>query len=187
MLYKMTYVGILSIYSNLYFFIDFIISGIPLASYIVMSTNNNKKETKMSKKYENDIDYKGHNIVVWNDNGNRIFAIGTKEFPHMPFAKEYIDKIHQKNDAYQDEEGVWRWKTNDRVPFKDMLECWGLDEETMQKCIAARKKDTSAFLSKYRKQMENYVPSAEEKFEMQAAFGEGAEVVNVITGKKIQL
>ena len=152
-----------------------------------MNENNNIKETNMSKQYENDIDYRGFNIVVWKKDGNKVFAIGTKEFPHMPFAKKYIDNIHMKYDAYQDDDGVWRWKSNNRVPFKDMLECWGLDSETMQKCIEAKEKDTSAFLKSYRKQMENYVPSSEERFEMQAAFGEGAQVVNVITGQKIQL
>jgi hypothetical protein len=152
-----------------------------------MNTNNNIKENKMSKKYENDVDYKGFNIVIWKKDGNRIFAIGTKEFPHMLFAKEYIRNILKQQDAYQDKDGVWRWKSNNRVPFEDMLQCWGLDDETMQKCIAAREKDVSKTLASYRKQMENHVPSAEERFEMQAAFGEGAEVVNVITGQKIQL
>ena len=80
----------------------------------------------MTKKYENDIDYKGFNIVIWNDNGKRVFAIGNKEFPHMPFAKEYIDKIHNKDDAYQDANGVWRWNSNDRVPFEDILELLSL-------------------------------------------------------------
>ncbi len=141
----------------------------------------------MSKKYENDIDYKGFNIVIWNDNGKRVFAIGTKEFPHMPFAKEYVDKILQKDEAYQDDEGVWRWKSSNNVPFEDMLECWGLDDETMQKCIAAREKDCAEFAEDYRKRMENHVPSDEELYEMRAAFGEGAKVVNVITGKSIQL
>ncbi len=102
-------------------------------------------------------------------------------------AIERKEKAEQIKDAYQDDEGVWRWKSNDHVPFEDMLECWNLDQETMEKCLLAREKDTSEFLAEYREQMKNYKPSAEEMFEMRAAFGEGTKVVNVITGKEIQL
>jgi hypothetical protein len=35
--------------------------------------------------------------------------------------------------------------------------------------------------------MANHVPSSEELFEMRAAFGEGAEVVNVLTGRRTTL
>lgn len=139
------------------------------------------------KKYENDIDYKGFNIVIWREDGKRIFAIGTKEFPNIVFAKEYVDNILNRDDAYQDDEGVWRWKSNNRVPFDDMLECWNLDAETLQKCKDARDHDNSVFLNEYRERMKDYEPSAEELFEMRSAFGEGAEVVNVITGKVTKL
>lgn len=47
-------------------------------------------------------------------------------------------------------------------------------------------KDKKA-LEDYRERMKNHVYSAEEMFEMRAAFGEGETVVNVITGEKIQL
>lgn len=42
-------------------------------------------------------------------------------------------------------------------------------------------------IAEYRKARENYVPSAEEMFEMQAAFGPGATVVDVITGQRFQV
>lgn len=42
-------------------------------------------------------------------------------------------------------------------------------------------------LAEYRKRMEGHVYSDEEMFEMRAAFGPGAEVVNVLTGKRIKL
>lgn len=93
----------------------------------------------------------------------------------------------QKTNAYQDAEGVWRWISSNNVPFDDMLEAWGLDADTLEKCRAARDRDNEEFLADYRARMENYEPSAEELFEMRAAFGEGETVVNVITGKKIQL
>ncbi len=101
--------------------------------------------------------------------------------------KEKLENAEKIKDAYQDEDGVWRWVSSNNVPFEDMLECWNLSQETLDKCIEARERDTSEFLTDYRKQMENYEPSAEEMYEMRAAFGEGEEVVNVITGKTIQL
>jgi len=90
-----------------------------------------------------------------------------------------------KKNAYVDAEGVYRWKSNDRVPPEECLE--GVDPETIAKCKAARDKDTDKFLACYRESMKDYEHSAEELYEMRAAFGPGAKVVNVITGKVTQL
>jgi hypothetical protein len=153
-----------------------------------MKTATNIKEMTMKKKYVNEINYEGQNIVKWQvGKGQYVFAIGTKEFPNIVFAKEYARNCAMFNEAYRDDEGVYRWKSNNRVPFDDMLQTWGLSIETIGKCQAARDKDNSEFLADYRKRMENYVPSDEEMFEMRAAFGEETTVVNVITGQKIQL
>lgn len=51
----------------------------------------------------------------------------------------------------------------------------------------ARAEETTRFLEGYRKRMENYEPDEETLYEMRAAFGEGARVVDAITGKVIQL
>lgn len=51
----------------------------------------------------------------------------------------------------------------------------------------ARAEETTRFLEDYRKRMENYEPDEETLYEMRAAFGEGARVVDAITGKVIQL
>lgn len=51
----------------------------------------------------------------------------------------------------------------------------------------ARAEETTRFLEDYRKRMENYEPDDETLYEMRAAFGEGARVVDAITGKVIQL
>ncbi len=139
------------------------------------------------RKYENDIDYKGFNIVIWNDSGKRVFAIGTKDFANIVFAKEYVDKVQDKQNAYVDSEGVYRWKSSNRVPFDDMLECWALDSDTLRKCQEAREADDSAFIADYKERMKDYEPSDEELYEMRAAFGNDATVVNVITGQEINL
>lgn len=98
--------------------------------------------------------------------------------------KQYADDIEN---AFIDADGIYRWCSSGRVPFDDMLESWELPKSIIAKCQAARDIDDSNFLREYRKRMENYEPSGEELFEMRAAFGEGEVVVNVITGKKIQL
>lgn len=78
-----------------------------------------------------------------------------------------------------------RWYSNDAV-----VPHWVFTERGMV-CPADHRavydEDTAKSIEEYKKRMENYVYSDEELFEMRAAFGEGAEVVNVITGKKIKL
>ena len=90
------------------------------------------------------------------------------------------------NDGY-----VIRWKSNDNVPPADLLEdWWRVDAISMcelKESEKARDRETSAFLDAYAESMRNHVPSDEEMFEMRAAFGEGETVVNVITGRRIQL
>lgn len=89
--------------------------------------------------------------------------------------------------AYKDDSGIWRWKSNNRIPFTDMLKAWNLDDETIHKCEKTRDIEDEAFLNEYKKTMENHVPSDEEMYEMRAAYGPGTTVVNVVTGKKFYL
>ena len=53
------------------------------------------------------------------------------------------------------------------------------------KTIEARNKENEAFLKEYASREQHY--SDEEIVEMKAAFGEGTKVVNILTGKEIQL
>ena len=85
------------------------------------------------------------------------------------------DKVEIRN-------GVRYWRSNNTpIPahaYKDaFIHC-------PPEQIAADRASTDAFLADYRESRKNHVPSAEERFEMRAAFGEGATVVNVITGQK---
>lgn len=130
------------------------------------------------------MEYRGIKITE-NESGK--FIVKEKSFHHLIFAKEYVDFMFRIKDAYQDIDGIYRWKSNNHIPFNDMLETWGLSKDEIQKHEEARNKDTDSFLSEYRKQMKNHVPSNEEMYEMRAAFGEGTTIVNVITGKKIKL
>ena len=53
--------------------------------------------------------------------------------------------------------------------------------------MSEQKKSNAEWIAEYREARKNYEPSAEEIFEMVAAFGPGAEVVDAITGQKIVL
>ena len=44
-------------------------------------------------------------------------------------------------------------------------------------------KSIEKVLAEYREARKNHVPSAEEMYEMRAAFGEGSTVVDIITGQ----
>ena len=56
---------------------------------------------------------------------------------------------------------------------------------SLEETARAREEQTAAFLENYRKQ--SHTPSAEERAEMQAAFGKGTTVVDVISGERIRL
>lgn len=93
--------------------------------------------------------------------------------------------------AQVDAQGVVRWLSNGSVPFPDMLfdfRTIGLiDEATESRSVAVRVAEEAAFLASYRKAQEGRQESPEELYELRAAFGPGAEVVNVLTGKKTKL
>jgi len=84
---------------------------------------------------------------------------------------------------------VVRWVSNDRVPpadcLKEMFRQGLVIESEMTASKKARDAETAAFVAEYRANYKG--PSAEELFEMRAAFGAGETVVNVITGRKIRL
>ena len=78
-----------------------------------------------------------------------------------------------------------RWNESDNV-----VPPWVFEEAGMvvsSDYQLAYDEETARELAEYRERMMDYEPGAEELFEMRAAFGEGETVVNVITGKKIQL
>lgn len=89
--------------------------------------------------------------------------------------------------AYLDAAGVYRWKTNDAVPFDDLLTEAGVDADTRALCATTRDRETQEFLAAYRERMKDVEPDEEQLAEMRAEFGPGTTVVNVITGQETQL
>ena len=82
---------------------------------------------------------------------------------------------------------VLRWTSNDSVIPKDITEAIGWAYQGAMNI--ARERQTAATIAQYCESQANRTPEqiAEENFEMRAAFGEGTEVVNILTGKRTQL
>lgn len=90
----------------------------------------------------------------------------------------YIDETNSKSGP------VVRWNSNNAIPFSDMLEQFHMagwiDGVTRLNSTAQRVKEDAEAIARYRANYRG--PSEEERFEMRAAFGAGAKVVNVLTG-----
>lgn len=99
-----------------------------------------------------------------------------------------VEKFHK--DADVDENGVATWKSNGNCLPEDILEMldWaGVATINYERTRAERDKQNAEFLAEYREQQKNHKYTEEELFEMRAAFGKGAVIVDAITGQKIQL
>lgn len=110
-----------------------------------------------------------------------------------PERKVFYEDAKRIADSFETEayvkNGIVRWNSNDRIPPTDVLELWYFLEKdfSIGKSIEESEKETREFLKNYRKKNINRTYSEEERFEMEAAFGKGATVVDVITGKEITL
>lgn len=81
-------------------------------------------------------------------------------------------------------DGVFYWQSNDHVCSSDILDELGIYHDPIKQ-KEARDEELNDFLMAYRK---NYQPpSAEQLYEMEAAFGKGAKVVDIISGHVTQL
>lgn len=86
--------------------------------------------------------------------------------------------------------GVCRWKSNDQVPFEDMLtdfaEAGFIRFVVIGESLTARDADNESFFAEYRKAQSNRTQEqiAEERFEARAAMGPGVEMVNIFTGER---
>ena len=92
-----------------------------------------------------------------------------------------------ENNAEVDEFGAIRWKSNKRYLMDDFCEkleyaCYPFSRRATAE---ARREADKKFFAEYRKNPPKMTP--EMYAEMRAAFGDGAVVVDVITGRKIKL
>lgn len=86
---------------------------------------------------------------------------------------------------------VLTWAGINRHPMDDMLAAWlvlGLITEAQATATSeARDRATATFLAEYRAVHVDRPQSAEELAELRAAFGPGTSVVNVVTGRHVNL
>jgi hypothetical protein len=103
----------------------------------------------------------------------------TKEFTKTEYGRTFTST------AYTDDGKVWKWDTNDRPVPLDAAKSYGIpiDPEAQK---AAEDAYVDAFITEYRDARKNYQPSAEEQYEMRAAFGSGKDIVDVITGQRFK-
>ena len=109
--------------------------------------------------------------------------------------KEALRKLDSIREDYEngeivyEEDGSAKWASNGAYIPEEYVEHMvfaGLPvnvEATARK----RKEQTSREIDAYIKAMENAPVSDEERYEMEAAFGKGTTVVNVFTGRRIEL
>jgi hypothetical protein len=100
-------------------------------------------------------------------------------------AKESADRFHDTIILG----GIPRWSTNNSVPPTDLLELWAhlgrpFDYE---KAIAKHDEEVRESIKEYERWERDREQSLEELYEMRAAFGEGATVVNVLTGRETKI
>ena len=104
-------------------------------------------------------------------------------------AHEEAERLMSQRDNIEvEEDGAAKWISSGNYLPADVVEKLtfaGADFFSAEATAAKREAQTAAFLDSYRRNYKG--PSEEEKAEMRAAFGEGATVVTVITGKKTRL
>ena len=86
-----------------------------------------------------------------------------------------------------DENGAASWKSNGRAIPSDCAEklSWTTLDFSLEATAAKRDEETARSLENYRR---NYTgPTAEERMEMEAAFGKGITVLDIISGARIRL
>ena len=95
--------------------------------------------------------------------------------------------LAQRDNIEVEEDGAAKWKSNGSYLPADVVEKLifaGADFFSEEATAAKREAQTTEFLQNYRR---SYRTTAEERTEMEAAFGKDTTVVNIITGEKIKL
>ena len=84
-----------------------------------------------------------------------------------------------------EEDGAAKWKSNGSYLMSDTVEqfLYGGIQISAEATARKREEELKEFVKNYRPS----VPTEEEMYEMRAAFGAGAVVVDVISGQRIQL
>ena len=95
--------------------------------------------------------------------------------------------LAQRDNIEVEADGAAKWKSSGNYLPADVVEKLtfaGADFFSAEATAAKREAQTSEFLDNYRK---SHKTTAEETMKMEAAFGKGTTVVDIITGEKIRL
>ena len=84
-------------------------------------------------------------------------------------------------------DGIFRCKSNDRIPFDDMLEKMEYAGCQFDREASSLTRDEEVKIEIAKLRSKPAVHSEAEMREMRAAFGVGATVVDILTGEKIKL
>lgn len=110
-----------------------------------------------------------------------------REFWRKHAHEEAERLLAQKDNIAVEDDGAARWISNGRYLPEDVTEKLifaGADWFSPEATAAKRDEQTATALESYRN---NHTTTPEERSEMEAAFGHGTTVVNIITGEKIRL
>ena len=110
----------------------------------------------------------------------------------MLWKRERAEKLKKDLETQTtiDEKGIMRWTTNNRVPPLDCLEFakFGLKMPVnIPASIAQGDREQQDAIEAYRRCEAERPISTEERYEMEAAFGKGSVIVDIITGREIEL
>ena len=95
--------------------------------------------------------------------------------------------LAQRDNIEVEEDGAAKWRSNGSYLPADVVEKLifaGADFFSAEATAAKWEAQTAEFLGSYRR---NHRTTTEERAEMEATFGKGTTVVNIITGEKIKL
>lgn len=115
------------------------------------------------------------------------------DFWYKESRKEVERLYNERDNMIIEEDGAVRWISSGNYLPDDCMEKLEYAPYDLRSKISReatkikRDKQLHEFAEEYRKQKENYVYSEEELFEMRSAFGPGAVVMDLITGKKIRV
>lgn len=108
---------------------------------------------------------------------------------HAQAEVAWVLNKYENGEMLIDKNGVATWVSNGRAIPQECVEkaIYGGLPINAELTKELEDRQTEQSLAEYRERMKNHVYSDEELFEMRAAFGAGAVVVDAITGRRIQL
>ena len=125
-------------------------------------------------------------LTVKAQNANELFWRRDAAKHIFKITEDYVN-----GKLFIDQHGIARWWSNKSVIPRECYEYLAYSNICPRlyfvKNDKEREKETQEFLKGYKERMKDYTPSQEELAEMRGAFGPGKEIVDFITGKKIQL